>query len=173
MGFDISKFQAKKEEILKTFTPVELTESFVQSIFNRCLAKENTNEVAFATLFPTALGYQSGSEKLIQFDKEILLKNKATIEYLFGQLYRVHNPNGSFDMSIDDYNTTYENKHWTSDKVTLLRLLYLGVSSKTHFITSFRAETNKSTISPEVKPTLSPKDPNFNSWWEAHKSEWE
>ena len=172
MGFDISKFQAKKEEILKTFTPVELTESFVQSIFNRCLAKENTNEVAFATLFPTALGYQSGSEKLIQFDKEILLKNKATIEYLFGQLYRVHNPNGSFDMSIDDYNTTYENKHWTSDKVTLLKLLYLGVSSKTHFITSFRAETNKSTISPEVKPTLSPKDSNFPVWWEEQKTEW-
>ena len=24
-----------------------------------------------------------------------------------------------------------------------------------------------------IKPTLSPKDPNFPAWWEAHKSEWE
>ena len=91
MGFDISKFQAKKEEILKAFTPVELTESFVQSIFNRCLAKENTTEVAFATLFPTALGYQSGSEKLIQFDKEILLKNKMIYHRRHKQYITVHN----------------------------------------------------------------------------------
>lgn len=24
-----------------------------------------------------------------------------------------------------------------------------------------------------IKPTLSPKDPNFPTWWEEHKAEWE
>ncbi|WP_298736348.1 hypothetical protein [uncultured Subdoligranulum sp.] len=24
----------------------------------------------------------------------------------------------------------------------------------------------------KLKPTFSPKDPNFPAWWEAHKAEW-
>ena len=28
-------------------------------------------------------------------------------------------------------------------------------------------------MAPAVKPTLSPKDPAFPAWWEAHKAEWE
>ena len=35
------------------------------------------------------------------------------------------------------------------------------------------AKTNTSVISSELKPTLSPEDPNFPAWWEEHKSEWE
>lgn len=151
----------------------ELNEGIVQEIFNRCLATKNTKEPAIATLFPTALGYKSGSEKLIQFDKDILLKNKKSIEFLFGQLHKIHNPDGVFQMSIDDFNTTYQNKHWSTDKATLLKLLYLGVSSKTHFISSFTAETSTSMISPQIKPTLSSIDPNFPAWWEEHKAEWE
>lgn len=155
------------------FKPIELTDSTVQSLFYKCISTTNSTDVSVATLFPTTLGYKSGSEKLIHFDTETLLKNKKNIEYLFGQLYRVHNPNETFNMSIDDYNTTYQNTHWTSDKATLLKLLYLGVSSKTHFITSFNAKTSTSAISPQVKPTLSPKDPNFPAWWEEHKAEWD
>ncbi len=155
------------------FSPIDLTEGNVQAIFNRCLASQNTENLAPATLFPVALGYESGSEKLIQFDEGLLLKNKLNIEYLFGQLQEAHVLHKKNDITIDDYNTTYTGEHWTSDKATLLKLLYLGVSSRTRFILPFSAKTNTSMLSAKIKPTLSPKDPNFPAWWEEHKAEWE
>lgn len=165
--------KAQEASNANTFNPVVLNEGTVQHIFDNCIAGADTQNVAIAALFPTALGYKSGSEKAIHFDAEMLLKNKTKIEYLFGQLYRVHHPNGSFKMSVVDFNTIYQNEYWTSDKATLLKLLYLGVSSKTNFIYPFTAETSTSMISPQVKPTLSPADPNFEAWWKEHKAEWE
>ncbi len=155
------------------FCVSELNEGIVQEIFNRCLANKHTKQIATSALFPTALGYKSSSEKLIQFDKDLLIKNKKAIDFLFGQLHRVHNPNGSFKMSIDDFNTTYQNTHWTSDKSALLKLLYLGVTPEVLAISPFSAATSLSVITPQVKPTLSPEDPNFTEWWEEHKVEWE
>lgn len=173
MGFNLNKAMSKKEEIKNSFIPIELNEDNIQEIFNKCIANATTKTTVTSSLFPTALGYERGSEKLIRFDKDLLLENKATIEYLFGQLHRVHNPNGSFKMSIDDFNTTYQNTHWTSDKAALLKLLYLGVTPEVLAISPFSAATSLSVITPQVKPTLSPKDPNFQAWWEDHKVEWE
>lgn len=165
--------QAQKASNANIFNPIDLNEGTVQNIFNNCVANTDDSNIAIATLFPTVLGYKNGSEKAIHFNAEMLLKNKTNIEYLFGQLHRVHNPNGSFKMSVDDFNTTYQNEYWTSDKATLLKLLYLGVSSKTNFIYPFTAETSASMISPQIKPTLSSTDPNFLAWWKEHKAEWE
>ena len=78
MGFNLNKAKAAKEEILKSFTPLELNEGNVQAIFNRCLATKNTKELTRATLFPPTRGYKEGTEKLIYFDKEALLKNKKS-----------------------------------------------------------------------------------------------
>ena len=39
MGFNLNKAKAAKEEILKSFTPLELNEGNVQAIFNRCLVQ--------------------------------------------------------------------------------------------------------------------------------------
>ena len=87
----------------------ELNGDIVQELFNNCLANVNTKEMATSFLFPTVLGYKQGSEKPIHFDKDSLLKYKKNIEYLFGQLHRVHDPNGTYKMSIDDFNKTYQN----------------------------------------------------------------
>lgn len=165
----------KELEALKRYPAcvTELKEGIVNEIFNSCLANNHSKDTILATLFPHVLGYKRGTEKPIYFDKNILLKNKKKISYLFGQLHRVHDSKNSFEMSIDDFNKTYQNKHWTSDKATLLKLLYLGASSETGFIYPFTAKTNTTIISPELKPTLSPEDPNFPAWWEKHKSEWE
>ena len=95
---------------------------------------------------------------------------------MFGQLQRVHRSvegENVLDVTIDDYNITYKETHWTSDKKILLKLLYLGVPAETLFITPFFAELNTSGINGIVKPTLSPKDPAFPAWWEQHKTEWE
>jgi hypothetical protein len=53
-----------------------------------------------------------------------------------------------------------------------MELYHLGETSKG--IHPFVKQSNTATISRLlVKPTLSPKDPNFEAWWAEHKSEWE
>ena len=173
MGFNLSKAREKKEEIIKSFTPLELNEGNVQAIFNRCLATKESQEISGGILFPPSHGYKEDAERMIRFDSEILLKNKKTIEYLLGQLEKVHSSKAGKRITIDDYNMTYNGKNWTRDKATMLQFLYLGVTKDTLLISPFRAEDSTSIISPQVKPTLSPKDPNFPAWWEEHKSEWE
>ena len=121
----------------------DLNEGNVQAIFNRCLATKNTKELARATLFPPTRGYKEGTEKLIYFDKEALLKNKKSIEYLFGQIQEVHVLQKEKRVNIDDYNTTYTGEHWTRDKAALLKLLYLGVSSDTLVISNARTSTRQ------------------------------
>ena len=37
---------------------------------------------------------------------------------------------------------------------------------------TFIADGQKASII-KMNPTLSPKDPAFQAWWEAHKGEWE
>ena len=173
MKFNLERADKKAKEKENQFFPIDLNEGNVQAIFNRCLAKPDTKDFSYATLFPTTHGYKPGDEIQIQFDSAELLKNKQSIKFLFGQLQEVHASIKKQDISIDDYNTTYNGKHWTSDKGTLLKFLYLGVSPETLFISPFNAKSNTSIMSPQVKPTLSPKDPNFPEWWEEHKSEWE
>ena len=50
-------------------------------------------------------------------------------------------------------------------------LYYLARTS--NYIPPFIQATNRANTEPSVKPTLSPKDPAFPAWWEAHKGEWE
>lgn len=89
VGFNLNKAKAAKEEILKSFTPLELNEANVQAIFNRCLATTGEN-LSPTILFSVMYGYKPSDEMLIQFDKKILLENKKTIEYLYGQLKESH-----------------------------------------------------------------------------------
>lgn len=50
-------------------------------------------------------------------------------------------------------------------------LLYLG--SAQDLIAVFEAKDMTTNFMKSIKPTLSPKDPNFSAWWEQHRSEWE
>ena len=173
VGFNLNKAKAAKEEILKSFTPLELNEGNVQAIFNRCLAKPDSKKFSYASLFPTTHGYEAGAEKQIQFDTAALVENKRTIEYLFGQIQEAHRTKRPNNLTLDDFNTTYLGNYWTDDKGILLRFLYLGVSPETLCISPFREKTDTAIMAPAVKSTLSPKDPAFPAWWEAHKAEWE
>ena len=173
MGFNLNKAIAAKEEILKSFTPLELNEGNVQAIFNRCLAKPDSKKFSYASLFPTTHGYEAGAEKQIQFDTAALVENKRTIEYLFGQIQEAHRTKRPNNLTLDDFNTTYLGNYWTDDKGILLRFLYLGVSPETLCISPFREKTDTAIMAPAVKSTLSPKDPAFPAWWETHKAEWE
>ena len=173
MKFNLNRADEMAKAKANLFLPIDLNEGNVQAIFNRCLAKPDSKKFSYASLFPTTHGYEAGAEKQIQFDTAALVENKRTIEYLFGQIQEAHRTKRPNNLTLDDFNTTYLGNYWTDDKGILLRFLYLGVSPETLCISPFREKTDTAIMAPAVKSTLSPKDPAFPAWWEAHKSEWE
>ena len=174
MGFNLNKAKAAKEEILKSFTPLELNEGNVQAIFNRCLATDDSSKesISKSILFSRTMGYKPEDEIIFYFDKDKLLANKKNIEYLFGQLKNTHEENEC--MSIEDAFYNYQGRKWISNKALLLELLYLGCAMENVLVSPFNAKTSSTFLGVDrLTPTLSPKDPAFPAWWEAHKSEWE
>ena len=172
MGFNIQKGLAKNRERGKHFTPCDLNEANVQAIFHRCLPVPGCPEVC-CELFPPVLGYSSKDYRSSYgFDKEAISANKKNIQYLFGQLHSVHIKKDV--LTMDDFSKSYLGETWVSDKAYLLELLYLGNCNGVDLIHPFNARKNDTTrlILP-IKPTLSPKDPAFPAWWEAHRAEWE
>ena len=175
MGFNINKAKEKKEEIQKSFLPIELNESNVQEIFNNCLRKETTKNIAKSVLFSRIMGYPIENETVINFDENALLKNNLNIRYLYGQLKAIHTgENKSKRLSVNDLKENYRGSIWSQSKASLLELLYLGCNTALNLTFPFSKKNNDTTvISKDIVPTLSPKDPNFPAWWEEHKSEWE
>lgn len=153
----------------------ELNEGNVQAIFNKCLATKDNSAVLTSDLFPAGFGYASliGKKRhSFNFDKDMILKNKANIQYLFGQLASVHTQKST--LTIDDFFKNYSDQNWTEQKASLMQLLYLGNCSKINLIFPFNANKDDTTrFVSTIKSTLSPKDPNFSEWWEQHKAEWE
>ena len=150
---------------------VDLNEGEVQAIFNRCLFTENDTieDCTRSTLFTKELGYEEDS-KPVCFSKKRVEQNKKNILYMLGQLRATHNR--SFRVTSTESIYKYDNTKWTSDTVELMELYHLG--EITQGIMPFVKRSNTATINMiDVKPTLSPKDPNFPAWWEEHKGEWE
>ena len=173
---NITKATKALEELSNQFKPQELNESNVQSIFHRCLAeKEDWKTTTLATLFPPELGYEYDPDAQVLFRTEALLQNKKNIEYLYGQLKEVHNEMLHRRVPFWDFSVAYSGKRWTQEEQAVLQLLYLGVNYHLLLIEPFWAKNDTSRVFKEkpVKPTLSPKDPAFPAWWEAHKAEWE
>lgn len=167
----------KTGRILKSdiFKPIELNEGNVQAIFNRCLVNKNSKNISTTILFSEIMGYSKENEVVINFDKDILLENKSNIEYLYGQLNVIHTEaNKRKRLSVNDFKTDYVGNVWSQSKSSLLELLYLGINSVSSLGYPFsKVDGDTTIISRDIKPTLSPKDPNFPAWWEEHKSEWE
>lgn len=176
MGFfDDDEFETLLAESNK-FKPQELNEANVQAIFNRCLATDDTlkGKETTGVLFSRTTGFSGEDVKIIYFDRDKLLANKKNIEYLLGQLKAVHNSNGNdVKLPLSDITKRYDGTLWTSDTDPLFKLGYLGVVSEISLINPVLAKDRSTVISGKVTPTLSPKDPAFPAWWEAHKGEWE
>lgn len=164
-------------DAVKKYPPcvAELTEGNVQAIFNRCIAKEGTPEdqCANSILFSRLRGYSPDAERIVVFNREKMLANKKNIQYLYGQLKNVHE--GNKNLQINEAFLTYSGTHWTTNKGGLLEFLYLGGAATDYMlICIFDSKTNSTELNMNyIKPTLSPKDPAFPAWWEAHKAEWE
>lgn len=165
------KYAKKIEE--QGFRPIELNEGNVQAIFNRCLATADdpTDGIYASVLFQQDLGYEEDS-KPVFFSKGRLEQNKKNIFYLLGQLRACHDLRYIYKVTSTETVYRYDGVKWTSDTVKYMELCHLGEA--TRGILPFDKRSNSASINElDVKPTLSPKDPAFPAWWEAHKGEWE
>lgn len=160
--------KVKEKEKNRTFTPLELDEMNVQALFNRCLAKPDSKEIASSVLFSRLLGFSGKDEKIIRFDKTKLTDNKPNIEYLYGQLNVVHKNLSTPKFPIADFISLYNEEFWTKDTDTLFKFLYLGVVPELGLINPVLAKDKTTVLRRNILPTLSPKDPNFPAWWEEH-----
>ncbi len=153
----------KLEKAANKFSPHDLNDSNVQTLFNRVLATEKSEN-------PIGLGlYTDDISSNIPFDADMLKKNYKTIQYIFGQVKAVHEQKRVMD--ITELVIKYDDTVWTTNKETLMKFMYLIISSR--FITALDKGDNRVALLPTAKMTLSPSDSNFESWWEEHKSEWE
>ena len=149
---------------------VDLTEGEVQAIFNRCLAKDGEGDITYAQVLQTPLAGKNS--ELIRFSKERIRANSKSISYLFGQLHAVHRRDRSILLEYGIMN--YNEVKWTTNADILLKLYELGMVNLN--IKAFSLQEDKKSLVTNIstnRPTLSPKDPNFPAWWEAHKGEWE
>ena len=174
MAIDMNALRAKamqkKAEKPPEFIPIDLNEANVQAIFNRCLAKADTTEKVSSILYYKELGYEK-EDLGVSFAQNTLIANRKNIEYLYGQLASVHE--GQVILKETDFAKTYAGHLWTKETASIMQLIYLGISKAVKLLTLFNAEAGGTALYTPIKPTLSPKDPVFPAWWEAHKGEWE
>lgn len=152
------------------YTCLDLNEINVQAIFNRCLARPDSQETTGSVLFWRAFGYEK-EDTGVSFDKAKILSNQKNILYLFGQLYMIQTKEDVF--KIPSFCKKYDGNDWTNSKTSILQLLYLGSSEGFRIIMPLMAKQDGTKLLCHVPVTLSPKDPAFPAWWEAHKAEWE
>ncbi len=163
-----------KRDAEQGFEPLELTEGNVQALFNRCLATDDTprERASMSILFSRTTGYKPEEEIVFYFDKDKLLANKKNICYLYGQLNDTWK--GARDITLESARVVYSGERWTDSNACLLYLLYLGNPNELGLVSPFFKKDGSAVfLVGELKPTLSPKDPAFPAWWEAHKTEWE
>lgn len=145
----------------------DLNEGTVQAIFNRCLATKDTpvENIRNSILYHKNAGADKDYTPL-SFDNIALQKNIKEIQYLCGQLQIIHTkyPMITFENGI----LKYDQKTWTTDKSILKEFFHLVRAAG--ILTPFSPINAADLVG--IVPTLSPKDPNFPAWWEAHKGEW-
>ena len=154
------------------FIPEIFDESTIQTLFNNCLATAETSfeDTLIYSLFTQKNGFDSDT-KPISYSKLNIAKHKKAIRYLLGQVANTHTR--ELNIKITDLAKLYTGKQWTDNSGVLTEFAILCAISRS--IYPFEREGNDACtiIQQIIKPTLSPEDPNFEAWWEEHKSEWE
>ena len=158
------------------FNPLDLNEGNVQAIFNRCLATEDEKETfdkSFCCqILKPSLTNKTSDEVILSREK--VEQNRLNIKFMFGQILNIHGDCSA--IGLQEGILKYDDTLWTKDYGIVFKLYCLAQSKG--LITEFSAIPSDPNIISAIKasnvvPTLSPKDPNFPAWWEAHKSEWE
>ena len=159
-----------KKPIIKTegFHPIDLNEDNVQAIFDRCLITEQTTDTIGTSIMDVELGLLKKHVPVL-FDKKKIEQEKRAIQYLYGQLLNRHQ--GKSSILLNEVFQTYNGETWTESNGVVLKFLHLG--SATTSVMPFDCQTKVAPLPFLYPATLSPKDPAFPAWWEAHKGEWE
>lgn len=103
----------------------------------------------------------------IAFDKQKIKDNSQKINYLYGQLFDIHAHNLVLYASNSMKN--YKGANWTTNRAIAMELFHLGVINNS--ISQFSEETYTALFSKTVRPTLSPRDPNFIDWYDSYLAE--
>ncbi len=165
--------QEELDNMKYMFRPIDLTETNVNAIFERCLGEysDDFTSIEIIQLLERRMGFTE-VDKPIVFNRQKSEQNKKNVAYLLGQL-NVVGKTRDLPFEYSEATKKYNGKLWTTSSANLAKLFYLGYATKlTGPFMKKNNITNCSLIS-VVKPTLSPSDPNFPAWWEKHKSEWE
>lgn len=159
-----------KKTNIEDFIPEILDETTVKTLFYNCLVKPDTKEENMISifLFDEAAGFEENNQ-VFTFDELAVQKQAKSINYMIGQLKNVHDKNQM--PKVDELFLTYQNKAWTADTSPVMELLYLLTVNNN--ILKLNKQIDHITFINEEKPTLSPRDPNFEKWYAEHKSEWE
>ena len=151
------------------FVPRTLSTDNVHFVFNKCVSEDEPGTTS-GVLFTTIGGYAPKVNDIMFFNNQKLSENRQTILFLLGQLACVHTADSTPD--INNLTLNYFSEKWTTDNIALLELLYMA--SAIEVLAPFNAKGNTTIIDlSTLKPTLSPRDPFFETWWEEHKDEWE
>lgn len=149
----------KREEML------DLNEDNVKKLFVYCSATKNTDRENLTTISFFSANCNVNVPKL-HFNQSRLEEKRFVIRYLLGQLENLHNNKKL--MFLSDGFKKYGGKPWTSNKMALFSLYYLGCASQNlPYFEMSKIPNNFDTLLssiPYLLPTLSPNDPNFEKW---------
>ncbi len=153
------------------FRPLELNERNVNTLFKRCLPDEEELQNP-ASLRNAQVLKQEYCEK--ESETVLLSRNKTndyrqTILFLFGQLKYLYSGNSS--IVLQEGFLRYDDTFWTKDYAVLFKLYSLGIAS--NCISPFvkKGDVIGSIRVDDCVPTLSPRDPNFETWYAKHIEE--
>lgn len=142
---------------------LDLTEENVKKVFNYCLANKETKDP-----FKAEFLEETQNMKLpnIFMSKQKIIEKVWAIRYLLCQLAAIHEDKALLPL-LDGYRK-YDGTNWTENKGTLFMLYYLASSTGAlPLFTPYAArKTYVSSIygQLDLKPTLSPADPDFPDW---------
>lgn len=146
--------------------PIELNEENVLRIYNDCLMKKKLLSFLSSDLLPVKIFTKESCGKdspEVYFSRAKIDEYSYAIDYLYGQLYCVHNRLQNLDTA--DGSMNYKNKLWIQNESTLMSFYYLGVANET--IQPFMRKRLSNgfnyifTPLPKITPTISPNDPNY------------
>lgn len=143
-----------------------LSDDNVSAVFNQCLATKDTpdDDVRRSVLFKDGNEYSA-----VTLCKSKIEQNKRKILYLMGQLDSIHSGfNFIFSWKA---RYRYGGTLWAVKEDSVGKLYHLAQAA--NFMAPSEKERSQAITKPIVTPTLSPQDPEFFVWWEAHKDAWE
>jgi hypothetical protein len=145
------------------FEPDNLTESFVDEIYEEAVESKTRFKMPVEVLGPT-LGIKRSGEVYLDVSK--IVEYSEIIDYMFGQMIAFHDKSTPL-MTFKGGAITYLDDCWTKDVNTLLRIYALGIANGT--ISPFVLSKNGMVVAqkdPMMIPTLNTEDPEFPDWFE-------